>query len=343
MNVLVCGGAGYIGSHMVQLLAEHGHSVVTFDNLSTGHQDAVLHGELVVGDVLDTTILDELFRDKGPFDLVMHFCARSLVGESVERPALYYRNNVVGTLNLLDAMREHGHDRLVFSSTAATYGVPTTDLIDESHTCSPINPYGRSKLMVEQVLRDYADAYGLRSVSFRYFNACGAHPTAPIGERHEPETHLIPNILLSLLDGGKPLQVFGDDYDTPDGSCIRDYIHVGDLCDAHLAAASYMDDHEGATIMNLGNGKGFSVFEVIEAVRHVTGRQVEFDIADRRPGDPSTLVADASLARRELGWTPRYSELEEIVSSAWAFHRQDPTATSVRANLRPSSSKPSES
>ena len=320
MRVLVCGGAGYIGSHMVQLLAEHGHSTVTFDNLSTGHRDAVLHGELVVGDVLDPAVLEGLFRDEGPFDLVMHFCAKSLVGESVEHPALYYRNNVVGTLNLLDAMRKHGHDRLVFSSTAATYGVPTTDLIDESHACAPINPYGRSKLMVEQALRDHADAYGLRSVSFRYFNAAGAHPVAPIGERHEPETHLIPNILLSLLDGGRALKVFGDDYDTPDGSCIRDYVHVGDLCSAHLAAASYLDDHEGAAVMNLGNGKGFSVFEVIDAVKHVTGRKLEFEVAARRPGDPPVLVADASLARRALDWSPRYITMEDIIDTAWKFH-----------------------
>ena len=321
MNVLVCGGAGYIGSHMVQLLAEHGHSVVTYDNLSTGHRDAVLHGELVVGDVLDPAALDALFRDKGPFDLVMHFCAKSLVGESVEKPAIYYRNNVTGTLNLLEAMHRHGHDRLVFSSTAATYGTPSTDLIDERHACAPINPYGKSKLMVEQALEDYAGAYGLRSVSFRYFNACGAHPTAPIGERHEPETHLIPNVLLSLLDGGKGLKVFGDDYDTRDGSCIRDYIHVCDLCDAHLAAAGYMDDHDGSTIMNLGNGDGFSVFEVIDAVQQVTGATVRYDVAERRPGDPPVLVADSSLARRELGWTPNYAALDKIIESAWRFHR----------------------
>ena len=320
MKVLICGGAGYIGSHMVQLLAEHGHSVVTYDNLSTGHRDAVLHGELVVGDVLDPQAIDALFRDKGPFDLVMHFCAKSLVGESVEKPALYYRNNVTGTLSLLDAMREHGHDRLVFSSTAATYGVPTTELIDEGHACAPINPYGKSKLMVEQALQDYASAYGLRSVSFRYFNACGAHPTAPIGERREPETHLIPNILLSLLDGGRSLRVFGDDYETGDGSCIRDYIHVCDLCDAHLAAAAYMDDHEGSTIMNLGNGNGFSVFEVIESVRRVTGKNVEFEVAERRAGDPPMLVADAGLARQALGWSPRYADLDAIVESAWKFH-----------------------
>ncbi len=322
MRVLVCGGAGYIGSHMVQLLAEHGHSVVTFDNLSTGHRDAVLHGELVEGDVLNKDALDALFQERGPFDLVMHFCAKSLVGESVERPALYYCNNVAGTLNLLDTMRRYDHDRLVFSSTAATYGVPTTVMLDETHPCAPINPYGRSKLMVEQALEDYANAYGLRSVSFRYFNACGAHPMAPVGERHDPETHLIPNILFSLLDGGRRLQVFGDDYDTRDGSCIRDYIHVCDLCDAHLAAADFLGEHDRSTIMNLGNGSGFSVFEIIEAVQQVTGRHVDYDITSRRPGDPPVLVADASRARRLLGWTPRFDDLTEIVATAWAFHQR---------------------
>lgn len=322
MKVLVCGGAGYIGSHMVQLLTEHGHSVVTFDNLSTGHREAVLHGKLVVGDVLDRTALDALFRDQGPFDLVMHFCAKSLVGESVEQPALYFRNNVTGTLNLIDAMCEHGHSQLVFSSTAATYGVPTSDLITEDHACAPINPYGKSKLMVEQALQDYASAYGLRSVSFRYFNACGAHPAAPIGERHDPETHLIPNILLSLLDGGRQLKVFGDDYDTPDGSCVRDYIHVSDICDAHLAAAGYMDRHDGAHTMNLGNGNGFSVFEIIDAVKRVTGQAVEYEVAERRPGDPPVLVADASLAREQLNWSPNYASIDEIIETAWRFHRR---------------------
>jgi len=277
VKVLVCGGAGYIGSHMVQLLAENGHTTVTFDNLSTGHRDAVRHGELVVGDVLDPAALDRLFRNHGPFDLVMHFCARSLVGESVAEPALYYRNNVVGTLNLLDAMRTHAHDRLVFSSTAATYGVPIAERIDESHACTPINPYGRSKLIVEQALQDYARAYALRSVSFRYFNACGAHPRAGIGERHDPETHLVPNILLSLVNSGKRLQVFGNDYETRDGSCVRDYVHVSDICAAHLSAARYMDEHAGATVMNLGNGDGFSVFEVIKAVERVTGRPVSYE------------------------------------------------------------------
>jgi UDP-glucose 4-epimerase len=321
MKVLVCGGAGYIGSHMVQLLLENGHEPVSLDNLSTGHADAVGDTTLLVGDILDTEFLNSVFSGHGPFDLVMHFCARSQIGESVEKPQLYYENNVTGTLQLLDAMRRSGHDRLVFSSTAATYGVPQSDFLDESHPCEPINPYGETKLEVERALQKYHAAYGIRSMSFRYFNACGAHPASGIGERHDPETHLIPNVLNSLLAGKQALTVFGDDYDTPDGSCVRDFIHVCDISDAHLAAASYLDDHDGAHIMNLGNGKGFSVFEVIQAVEQVTGRSVSFNIGGRRPGDAPTLVANASLARKKLGWDPKYSSMESIIETAWRFHQ----------------------
>lgn len=321
MKILVCGGAGYIGSHMVQLLVERGHTPVTLDNLSTGYADSIGDTELIIGDVLDTKLLDHVFTQHGPFDLVMHFCARSLVGESLEKPGLYYKNNVTGTLNLLDAMQRHGHKRLVFSSTAATYGVPGTDLIEEGHICKPINPYGKTKLAVEQALADYHAAYGIRSLSFRYFNACGAHPTAAIGERHDPETHLIPNILKSLLEGERRLKVFGDDYETPDGSCIRDYVHVCDICEAHLEAAAYLEDHDGAWVMNLGNGDGFSVFEIIQAVERVTKCPVEYDIDDKRPGDPPRLVADASRAREMLNWNPSFNSIDSIIESAWQFHK----------------------
>lgn len=321
MQVLVCGGAGYIGSHMVQLLVERGHTPVTFDNLSTGHADSVGDTTLIVGDVLDGEKLDRAFLDHGPFDLVMHFCAKSLVGESVEKPHLYYENNVTGTLNLLDAMRRHGHTRLVFSSTAATYGVPHSDVIDEQHECTPINPYGKTKLVIERALQDYHTAYQIRSLSFRYFNACGAHPTAGIGERHDPETHLIPNILKSLVDGGKKLKVFGDDYETPDGSCVRDYVHVNDLAEAHLAAATYLDENDGAFVMNLGNGNGFSVFEIIKAVERVTGRSVVYEVEGRRPGDPPTLVANAARATKALNWTPVFNSIESIIETAWRFHK----------------------
>jgi len=322
MKVLVCGGAGYIGSHMVQLLLDEGHEPVTLDNLSTGHADAVGSSTLLVGDILDNGFLDDVFSDHGPFDLVMHFCAKSLVAESVLKPHLYYENNVTGTLQLLDAMRRFNHQRLVFSSTAATYGVPKTAVIDESHPCAPINPYGKTKLAIEQALKDYHAAYGIRSLSFRYFNACGAHPKAHIGERHDPETHLIPNVLKSLLDRGKPLKVFGNDYPTPDGSCIRDYIHVCDLADAHLAAARWLDENDTAGIMNLGNGDGFSVLEVIHAAERVTEQSVAFDVEDKRAGDPPRLVADATLARRELNWVPRFVSMDLIIESAWRFHKE---------------------
>jgi len=322
MKVLVCGGAGYIGSHMVQLLLDEGHEPVTLDNLSTGHADAVGSSTLLVGDILESEFLDDVFSDRGPFDLVMHFCAKSLVGESVLKPHLYYVNNVTGTLNLLETMRRFNHRRLVFSSSAATYGVPETGVIDESHPCAPINPYGKTKLIIEQTLKDYHTAYGLRSLSFRYFNACGAHPTAHIGERHNPETHLIPNVLKSLLDRNRPLKVFGDDYPTPDGSCIRDYIHVCDLADAHLAAVRWLDENDAAGVMNLGNGDGFSVLDVIRAVERVTGQSVAFDVAEKRAGDPPQLVADATLARRELNWAPRFVSMDQIIESAWRFHKE---------------------
>lgn len=321
MKFLILGGAGYIGSHMVRLITERGHESVTFDNLSTGHANAVTAGELVVGDILDANALDELFTNHGPFDAVMHFCAKSLVGESVEEPAIYYQNNIIGTITLLDAMRRHRHDRLVFSSTAAVYGVPDRIPIDETHRCEPINPYGVSKLTVERMLRDYARAYGFRSVSFRYFNAAGAASDASIGERHDPETHLIPNVLKSLLSDGERLKVFGDEYFTHDGSCVRDYVHVDDLCEAHLAAVSYMDA-PGAHVMNLGNGTGFSVFEVIAAAEKVTNCRIEYDVVASRKGDPPTLVADATKANRELNWEPKHVSIETIVSSAWEFHRR---------------------
>ncbi len=322
MKVLVCGGAGYIGSHMVQLLVEKGHEPVIVDNLSTGFADSVGSARLLVGDVLDKRFLDGVFSDHGPFDLIMHFCAKSLVGESVEKPQLYYENNVTGTLQLLDTMRRFEHKRLVFSSSAATYGVPNSELIDEKHDCVPISPYGKTKLIVEKALVDYHAAYGISSMSFRYFNACGAHPSAGIGERHDPETHLIPNILKSLLDGGKPMKVFGDDYETPDGSCVRDYIHVCDLAEAHLAAATYLEHHDGAAVMNLGIGEGFSVFDITHAVERVTGRTVKFNVEERRPGDPPTLVADSTLARRSLNWDPGYANIDSIIETAWRFHQR---------------------
>ena len=319
MKFLVCGGAGYIGSHMVRYLLKRDHEVAVYDDLSTGHRESVPADILVVGDIGDALSLNAVFA-KHRFDAVMHFCASSLVGESVSKPYLYYTNNVARTLVLLEAMQSAGVDRLVFSSTAAVFGNPQTPLITEQHPTEPINPYGQSKLMVEKILADAANAYGLRSVALRYFNAAGADPSGEIGEAHSPETHLIPNVLRSLLGQGSALKVFGDDYDTRDGTCVRDYVHVNDLASAHLKAVEFMLDHEGAHIFNLGNGEGFSVREVIAAAELATGQEVSYEIVARRPGDPPTLVASGQRARELLGWQPEFTRLDDILTSAWNWH-----------------------
>ncbi|MGO4550673.1 UDP-glucose 4-epimerase GalE [Lysobacter sp. 2RAF19] len=320
MHILICGGAGYIGSHMARWLALRDHRVTVLDNLSTGHREAVQWGELVEADVLQPASLARAFEGR-TFDAVMHFCARSLVGESVADPYAYYAANVTGTLNLLEAMRHHGVQRLVFSSTAAVFGHPTGDRIDEAHPTQPINPYGASKLMVERILADAAGAYGLRSVALRYFNAAGASPEATIGESHSPETHLIPNVLRAALGSGPALKVFGEDYATPDGTCVRDYVHVDDLAEAHLRALAFLDAHPGAHAFNLGNGRGFSVREVIAAAEAVSGRTIPFSIEPRRPGDPAVLVAASDKARAALGWVPTYDRLEPILETALRWHR----------------------
>ncbi|HET8554357.1 MAG TPA: UDP-glucose 4-epimerase GalE [Rhodanobacteraceae bacterium] len=320
MKVLVCGGAGYIGSHMVRHLVQGGHEVVVFDNLSTGHREAVGDVALVEGDVLDARALDAVFAAHR-LDAVMHFCARSLVGESVHKPLAYYENNVVGTLGLMRAMQRAGVDKLVFSSTAAVFGQPQAELIDEDHPTQPINPYGASKLMVERMLADAATAFGLRSVALRYFNAAGADASGELGESHDPETHLIPNVLRAALGQGGGLKVFGDDYATRDGTCVRDYVHVNDLAAAHLAAVQFMQEHEGAHVFNLGNGEGFTVLEVIEAARRVTGADIAFERAPRRAGDPAVLVASSVRAREQLGWQPQYTDIGAIIETAWRWHR----------------------
>lgn len=322
MKVLVCGGAGYVGSHMLRALRGQGHEVAVFDNLSTGHRQAVGDVPLLVGDLLDPAALDAVFAAQR-FDAVMHFCALSLVGESVGEPYRYYRNNVTGTLNLLQAMRAAKVDKLVFSSTAAVFGNPLADSIDESHPTAPINPYGAGKLMVERILADAAQAYGLNSVALRYFNAAGADPSASIGEAHAPETHLIPNVLRSAAGGpGSTLKIFGDDYPTPDGTCVRDYVHVNDLATAHLQGLEYMAGHPGAHVFNLGNGQGFSVLEVIDAARRVTGVDIAFTRAPRRAGDPAVLVASSAKARSVLGWRPGFDDIDRIIETAWRWHRE---------------------
>ncbi|GGZ67018.1 UDP-glucose 4-epimerase GalE [Lysobacter xinjiangensis] len=318
MHILVCGGAGYVGSHACLALARAGHEVTVLDNMLTGHREAVRWGRLVDADILKPETLDSAFDRK--VDAVMHFCARSLVGESVTDPYAYYQNNVTGTVNLLEAMRRHGVDRVVFSSTAAVFGNPVSDMIDEDHPKNPINPYGASKLMVERVLADAANAYGLRSVALRYFNAAGAAADEGIGESHEPETHLIPNALKAAAGEGAGLKVFGNDYPTPDGTCVRDYVHVLDLADAHLRALDWMDREPGAHRFNLGNGNGFSVLQVIEAARKVTGRDIPYEIGPRRAGDPPVLVASSAQAREKLGWTPKFDRIEPIIETAWAWH-----------------------
>ncbi|MPZ46671.1 MAG: UDP-glucose 4-epimerase GalE [Betaproteobacteria bacterium] len=321
MKVLIVGGAGYIGSHMVQMLLERGHEPIVFDNLATGYREAVLGAPLVEADLADSSALDRVF-EAHRFDGVMHFASFIQVGESVRDPAKYYRNNVANTLNLLDAMHRHGARNFIFSSTAAIFGEPDYVPIDEKHPQRPINPYGFSKYVVERALADYDRAYGLRSVCLRYFNAAGADPEGRIGERHEPESHLIPLVLQSASGRRPDIQVFGRDYDTPDGTCVRDYIHVVDLCEAHLLALDRLRDGASSSAYNLGNGNGFSVQEVIDCAERVTGIQIARVYAPRRVGDPAKLVADSRLVRSELGWKPRYDALQTIVGHAWSWEQR---------------------
>ncbi len=316
MKILIVGGAGYIGSHMVKQLANTGHDVITLDNLSYGYRDAVKYGEFVQGDLGDDKILDSIFND-GSVDAVMHFAGFIQVGESMIKPSMYYQNNVANTLILLDAMLRHQIKNFIFSSTAAIFGEPDYTPIDEKHNKQPINPYGHSKLMIEQVLDDYDEAYGLHSTCLRYFNAAGADPDGELGERHIPETHLIPLILQAASGRRDDIKVFGDNYATDDGTCVRDYIHINDLCDAHLLALELMMRNNKSARFNLGNGKGFSVKQAIDVAKKVSGKDFKVTIEPRRAGDPAVLVADASLATQELNWQPKFAQLEDIVRTAW--------------------------
>lgn len=318
MKILIVGGAGYIGSHMVKMLVDSGHDVVTLDSLINGYHDAVLGGVFVQGDIADRAMLNRLFA-LNKFDGVMHFASHIQVGQSVLDPAKYYRNNVANTQNLLDAMVTYDVRHFIFSSTAAIFGEPSYTPIDEAHPKSPINPYGRSKLMVEQMLADYDNAYGLRSVCLRYFNAAGAHPDGLMGERHNPETHLIPLILQAASGRRESISVYGRDYTTSDGTCIRDYIHIMDLCTAHLLALEHLMLNGTSAAYNLGNGNGFSVQQVIDAARKVTGCEIKINEAPRRKGDPAVLVADSTLARKKLGWIPQYEYIETIIQHAWEW------------------------
>lgn len=315
--ILVVGGAGFIGSHMVLCLQRAGFTPIVFDNLSTGHRDAVINAELIVGDLSDHHQLKKLFETYD-FLAVMHFASFIQVGESVVKPAQYYQNNVVGTLQLLNAMLHAKVHNFIFSSTAAVYGEPRYTPMDEQHPLSPVNPYGHSKRMVEQILEDFANAYHLRYASLRYFNAAGADPEGRLSERHEPETHLIPLILRAAKNSQSAITIFGRDYSTPDGTCVRDYIHVNDLCEAHLLALQALLNGQSQMIYNLGTGQGYSVQEVIDAAKAVTQNEINVIEGSRRLGDPAVLVADPSRAFKELGWTLKYPELTTIIKHAWA-------------------------
>lgn len=322
MRILVTGGAGYIGSHTVKRLLERGHDVTVYDSLVFGHRQAVPAERLVIGDLKDIDHVDHLMV-VNRIEAVIHFAAFAYVGESVTNPAKYYGNNLVNSLNLLDRVRRLGISRFVFSSTCATYGVPTAVPITEAEKQSPINPYGNSKLAFEYALSDYAVAYPLGFAALRYFNAAGAAPDGTIGEDHNPETHLIP-LVLEVALGKRPLiEVFGTDYPTPDGTCVRDYIHVDDLADAHVLAVERLQPGN-AWKFNVGVGKGFSVREVIRTAEEVTGKTIAVKEAPRRPGDPPALVASADKIRRELGWEPKYTELRAIIETAWKWHKAHP-------------------
>ena len=322
MRVLVVGGAGYIGSHTVQALVGLGHEVRVFDNLLVGHRAAVPEGSLIEGDLADLATLEKVLK-RHEIEAVMHFAAHASVPESMAEPAKYYRNNIVGTLNLLDAMRAAGTRKIVFSSTAAVYGLPEHSPISEETPKAPINPYGFTKLVIERTLADYANAYGLGYAVLRYFNASGASADASIGEDHSPESHLIPIILQVALGQRENISITGTDYPTPDGSCIRDFIHVEDLADAHCRVLDRIEPGKGLTY-NVGTGRGYSVREVVEAARTVTGRPIEAVERPRRAGDPPELVASADALRRDLGWSPRYPEIEAIVATAWRWHLSHP-------------------
>lgn len=322
MNILVTGGAGYVGSHAARLLDRAGHDVWIYDSLVYGHRTAALPGKLIEGDLMDRPKLVDSMQQHD-IQAVMHFAAFAYVGESVEQPHKYYQNNIVAALNLMEAMREADVDRFVFSSTTATYGVPDTVPIREDERQDPINPYGFSKLVIERALADYAHAYGWGYAALRYFNASGASPDGDIGEDHTPETHLIPLVLQVALGQRKNITVFGNDYPTPDGTCIRDYIHVDDLGSAHLSALELLKSGEGIKL-NLGTGQGTSVRQLIDACRKITGHEIPEVTGERRAGDPPELVADSSLAQKLLNWEPQYMDIESIVETAWRWHKSHP-------------------
>lgn len=318
MKVLVTGGAGYIGSHTCKALAASGHEPVVFDNLSTGNRNLVRFGRMIYGDINDASATRQAMAKERP-DAVIHFAASAYVGESMRHPRAYYRNNIGGTLNLLDAMHDAGVAKLVFSSSCATYGVPETIPISENSPQQPINPYGESKLFCETMMRAAASAEQLNCIALRYFNASGADPEGEIGELHDPETHIIPLILSAIAGHTDSFGIMGNDYDTPDGTCIRDYLHVNDLARAHVLALEKLSGSPGFDAINLGTGRGYSVKEVVAAAERVTGGNLNVGIVDRRPGDPPSLVADPAKARAALGWQPELSDIDTIIDTAWKW------------------------
>ncbi len=330
MTILVLGGAGYIGSHTVYELIDRGEDVVIIDNLETGHAEAVHPlARFYQGDIRDRAFVDSVF-DKEKIEAVIHYAANSLVGESMVNPLKYYDNNLCGTKVLLESMVSHGIDKIVFSSTAATYGEPERVPIVETDKTEPTNTYGETKLSMEKMFKWTGFAHGLRYVSLRYFNACGAHVSGEIGEAHNPETHLIP-LILQVPNGKREyISIFGDDYDTEDGTCVRDYIHVTDLAQAHILAVKYLADGNESNIFNLGNGVGFTVNEVIETARKVTGHPIPAKVSPRRAGDPAKLIASSEKAKTVLGWKPEHADLEEIIASAWKWHKSHPDGYAAR-------------
>jgi UDP-glucose-4-epimerase GalE len=320
-NILVTGGAGYIGSHTCKALRNAGYNPIAYDSLIYGHKDFVKWGLFEEGDILDKEKLAAVFEKHRP-DAVIHFAAFAYVGESVEDPSKYYWNNVAGTLTLLDVMKKHGVKKIVFSSTCATYGYPLTVPISEKHSQNPINPYGQTKLTVEKILHDFDIAYGIKSISLRYFNAAGADPAAEVGEDHNPETHLVPLVLNAAAGFSENITVFGNDYDTPDGTCIRDYIHVSDLADAHVLALKKLEMKSRSDFFNLGNGSGYSVMEIIKTAENITNVKIPYNIGQRRAGDPDRLISNSTKAFEQLGWKPQFGDIEIIVKHAWQWHKK---------------------
>ena len=322
--ILVVGGAGYIGSHMVKDLLDAGYPVVTLDNLSRGHRSLLPGGDFVEGDMGDLEVIDGVFKQY-PVKAVMHFAAHSQVGESVQHPMMYYRNNVANTITLLEAMQRADVRHFIFSSSAAVYGEPEKTPINEQHPCQPTNPYGMTKLMVEHVLRDVSTVTDLSYCSLRYFNAAGADISGDIGERHEPETHLIPLVLQVATGERESIKIFGDDYPTPDGTCLRDYIHVSDLTQAHLLALESLMEGGNSATYNLGNSTGYSVRQIIDSARQITGHAIPAVMAERRAGDPAILIADSTRIREQLGWQPRFEKIDDIIDTAWTWHQKEAT------------------